>query len=187
MDEILVDLKPDQSCVGNRCSCPQRLLTMFDMSSSEPMILRIEGITENAYLTAYEFHGDGDDVLVPHTVFDRFRNEVYIQAKPATSIPTISFVKVEALDDDRVTKEMLEQAIPEYYQVISLGDVLVVGGWRLKVVELEPSDVVRTYNSDPEIAFVPKVREVEPYADWLERARRNPEMWKYPRLCFNFT
>jgi hypothetical protein len=105
--------------------------------SSNDNIIYLSNLTMNNF-----FLQNGDSVFLTQVTLPKITK---IHLQPLNS----DFVK---LDMDH--KKNLENAIVNYYTVINLHDILLIEDCEIEVTEIQPSNSVCTYESDPTVIFL---------------------------------
>ena len=125
-----------------------------------------EGV-KPVYVTAHEFSAQEDMVYLPA----RLMQEAFIQEGERVEVRDVNLPKINSLtlqprnnqfaESTAEPKLVLEKAIVERYQVLSIGDSIHVNGHELTVTDISPSTTCTTHNSDPEVDFRPSEEQVE--------------------------
>ena len=145
---------------------PPKLLPSDEiMSDSKPITFMVEGeeAVKPIYVVAHEFSAQDSTCYLPAKLL----NDGWIMDGGNVSVSLVNLPEVTRLVLQPITdgfaattvdpKLELESVIVSKYQVISKNDTIIVNQERLTVVEVEPADMVSTFNSDPSVEFLPSV------------------------------
>ena len=137
--------------------------------SSSPIIFRIysDSMIKSVYVTAHEFSAmEGVMYLSSNVMNDTFIIDGQTVEVCLVSLPIITKLVLRPLcsrfaREIEDAKSILEQAIIDRYQVLSIGDIIVIDTYELEVTNIEPSETVITNEADPEVDFLPCWEDVE--------------------------
>ena len=144
---------------------PPSLVPNQDLANNQPLTFLVLGIEDvkPIYVVGHEFSATGDTCYLPR----RLLNDGWIQEGSQVTVspvelPSVTRMVLQPETDgfaEKTTdpKADLEQVIVSKYQVIQQNDTILVNGERVTVTELEPAEVVSTFNSDPTVEFLPSV------------------------------
>ena len=154
--------------------------------SSSPIIFRIysDSMIKSVYVTAHEFSAmEGVMYLSSNVMNDTFIIDGQNVEVCLVSLPIITKLVLRPLcsrfaREIEDAKSILEQAIIDRYQVLSIGDIIVIDTYELEVTKIEPSETVMTNEADPEVDFLPCWEDVEKeriHKEVLEKEKRDRE------------
>jgi hypothetical protein len=134
-------------------------------TDSNPLTFMVLGREEvkPIYVIGHEFSAQGNTCYLPRRLLnDGFIPEGGTVSVSFVELPAVTRMVLEPECDAFAEKTLdpkadLENIIVTKYQVISLNDTITVNGEILRIAELEPADIVSTFNSDPTVEFVPSI------------------------------
>ncbi len=176
----------DELELSNRGIFPSSLFDIMGdklLEHNGPMTFMVK--TENSilpvYVVAHEFSAMDDTIYLPKIIM----NKSFIEEDDKASIELIELPKITKLALKPIgqkfarevedPKGLLERNIVNNYQILQLGDSIYVNEYELVISKMEPSDVVSTFNTDPEVDFLP-CREDE--LEELERQKKIQKLKK---------
>lgn len=142
---------------------PTSMANLVDITSPDgsPLIFMVLGEEEvkPIYVVGHEFSAPEGTCYLPRDLMsDGFLADGSSVTVNTVQLPKVTKITLQAKRDafaEKTTnpKGDLEKVIVGQYQVLALYDPIEVNGELLEVIELEPAEVVSTFNSDPTVEF----------------------------------
>ena len=124
------------------------------------MIKTTNGIIP-VYVVAHEFSSPDNIIYLPQTIMhNSFINENDNATIEIVDLPKITKLTLRPIGklfarEIEDPKGELEKIIVNQYQILHNGDSIYLNNYELIITNIEPSDVVSTFNTDPVVDFLP--------------------------------
>ena len=124
------------------------------------MIKTTNGIIP-VYVVAHEFSSTDNIIYLPQTIMhNAFINENENATIEMVDLPKITKLTLRPIGrlfarEIQDPKGELEKIIVDQYQILHNGDSIYLNNYELIITNIEPSDVVSTFNTDPVVDFLP--------------------------------
>lgn len=124
------------------------------------MIKTTNGIIP-VYVVAHEFSSTDNIIYLPQTIMhNSFINDNENATIEMIDLPKITKLTLRPIGklfarEIEDPKGLLEKIIVDQYQILHNGDSIYLNNYELIITNIEPSDVVSTFNTDPVVDFLP--------------------------------
>ena len=150
---------------SNKAILPSSLMFQYEKllgNKATPLMFKL--FNENTFLDIHvsvlEFSSNDNIIYLSNLTMNNFflqnGDSVFLTQ---VTLPKITKIHLQPLNSDFVKldidhKKYLENAIVNYYTVINLHDILLIEDCEIEVIEIQPSNSVCTYESDPTVIFL---------------------------------
>lgn len=150
---------------SNKAILPSSLMYQYEKllgNKVTPLMFKL--FNKNTFLDIHvsvlEFSSNDNIIYLSNLTMNNFflqnGDSVYLTQ---VTLPKITKIHLQPLNSDFVKldidhKKNLENAIVNYYTVINLHDILLIEDCEIEVTEIQPSNSVCTYESDPTVIFL---------------------------------